>query len=99
MDVHFVLASQLLAEVIVKFRRSEKAFQFICPLKGDFMAFRNHAQKRVDGLGNLVLGTRDGDHVASLLGTWKVNLAIPFLLEIFNLGKSSDELSVVESID
>ena len=99
MNIHFVLAPQLLSEIIVKLRRSEIALQFVRLLEGNLVAFRNHAQKRVDSLRNLILWTRDRNHVTGLLSTWKVNLAIPFLFKIFNFGKSSDEFSVVESID
>lgn len=60
---------------------------------------KNTYQEFIDRLRDLVLGSRDGDDIASLLGTRKGNLAVPLLLQILNLGHASDELSVVQSVD
>jgi hypothetical protein len=45
-------------------------------------------QERINGLWDLVFGTRDSDDVIGHLGAGKFNLAIPFLLQFFDLSYS-----------
>lgn len=56
-------------------------------------------QKFVNGLRDLVLGSGYGDYITCHFGAWKINFAIPFLLKLFNLIHSSNELSMVQAVD
>lgn len=63
------------------------------------MALGHHAEESVNSLWYLVFGSRDCHYVACLFSAWKVDFAVPFLFQLFNLCKSSNEFSMVESVD
>jgi hypothetical protein len=56
-------------------------------------------QELVDALRDLPLRTCDCDFVAGLFCAWKHNLAVPFLLQCFDLGKTSEKLPMIKTID
>ena len=56
-------------------------------------------QEFVDRLGNLILGSRYGDYVTCHFGAGKINLAIPFLLKLFDPAHASNEFSMVQAVD
>jgi hypothetical protein len=55
-------------------------------------------QKVVHTLGNLPLRSSDGDFIAGLLGAGKHDLAVPLLLEGFDIGEASQQVTVVQTI-
>jgi len=50
-------------------------------------------------LGYLVFRARDGDKITGLFGVGEVNFTIPLFFELLDLGKTSDEFAMVQSVD
>jgi len=99
MDVNFVLAAHPVAQVIGELGRVEELLKLLRSLKGNFMTLGHHAKESVHSLRHLILGSGDGDNVTRLLGAGEVNLAVPFLFELVNFRQTSDEFSMVKSVD
>jgi hypothetical protein len=63
------------------------------------MFVRDHAQKLVNAVRNLPLRSGNSNLVTRLLGAGEANLAIVLLLEFINLGKATNKLAMVKSVD
>jgi hypothetical protein len=50
-------------------------------------------------LRDLIFRARNGHDVASKFGARKLDLAVPFLLKLFDFTNASQEFTVVEAID
>ena len=50
-------------------------------------------------MGNLPLRAIDSNLIAGLFGAREIDLAIVFLFELVDLGKTGNEFSVVKSVD
>ena len=62
------------------------------------MAFRHHAEECVYCLWYLIFRTGYGDNVTGLFSVRKVNLAVPFLLQILDFRQPADQFAVIETI-
>lgn len=56
-------------------------------------------QECIKSLRNLILRARYSNNIARLFCVWKVDLAIPFLFQLFDFRHPSNELTVVKPID
>lgn len=56
-------------------------------------------QEIVDSLRHLVFGARNCDYITCHLGAWKIDLAVPFFLELVDFMHFPDELSMVQAVD
>ena len=48
---------------------------------------------------NLILWPGYSHYITRHFGTWKVDLAIPFLLKLFDFAHASNEFSMVQAVD
>lgn len=56
-------------------------------------------QKFVNRLRNLIFWARYSDYITCHLGTRKIDFAIPFFLEFFDLVHACNEFSMVQAVD
>ena len=99
MAVNLVGIFQFLPKICVEFRGHQEAAEFVAVLESNLVTLGHHAEKRVQSLRYLILGAGNGDNVTGLFGTWKVDLAIPFLFKLFDFRHTSNELTMVEPVD
>lgn len=99
MDINFILRLKLLSEVFVEVGGGEEVREIFRLLEGDLVAFRYHTEECINSLRYLIFGTRNADHIAGLLSAREVDLAVPLLLEFFDLWQAGDEFTMIESID
>jgi hypothetical protein len=56
-------------------------------------------QKRIDSLRDLVLWPGDRHQVACHFSAWEIDLAVPLLLQVLDLGHAGKEFAVIKTVD
>lgn len=98
-DFHLVLALQLGDKIMRKFRRLEELDQLCVASKHQLMFVWDHAEELVDAMRHLPLRTSNSDLVTRLLSAGEIDFAVVLLLELVNLRKSSNQLTMVQPIN
>jgi hypothetical protein len=94
-----MLALQLRHEVMSKFRRLEELDQLRSPGENKFMLIWDHAEKLIDTVRNLPLWTVNSNLITGLLSAGEVDLAVVLLLQVIDLRKSGNKLTMIEAVN
>ena len=97
--VNFILLLQFRADVLAKISRLEELPQLGGALEEQLVTLWDHSQQGINCLGHLVLRSGNGYDITRKLGAGELDLAVPFLLELVNLGHAGEEFTVVQPVD
>lgn len=97
--VNFILCLQFSTDIVEELGRLEELAKLRGTLEEKLMALRHHSQERINALRDLILRARDRDGVTSQLRARELDLAVPLLLKLFNLGQAREEFTVVQTVD
>jgi hypothetical protein len=98
-EFNLMLALQLGHEVMSKFRRLEELDQLRSSGEDKLMLIWDHAEKLIDTVRNLPLWTVNRNLITGLLSAGEVDLAVVLLLQVIDLRKSSNKLTMIEAVN